>query len=183
MKASLIIYIKNNVTILPLLFEALNQQSEKDFEVIFAHDGCDKEIESAVDEIKNRASFHVTYLSHNEGVYKREVMLNYAIKEAKSDYLIFIGNGTIPHYKFVAEHIRLSAYGKVVAARKISLTKEFYMQITSQLIASKKLHTYMLRKLYRKSTYLLDFEVVGCAVMWTFFFSPLSYNLCTFQFA
>ena len=41
----------------------------------------------------------------------------------------------------------------------------------------------MLRKLYRKSTYLLDFEVVGCAVMWTFFFSPLSYNLCTFQFA
>ena len=148
MKASLIIYIKNNVAILPLLFEALNQQSERDFEVIFAHDGCDIDVEAAIVEIKKSISFPITYVSNREGGYKREAMLNSAIKEAKSDYLIFIGNNAIPHNKFVEEHIRLSAYGKAVAARKISLTKELSSHITPQLIASKKLHTYILRKLY-----------------------------------
>lgn len=148
MKVSLIIYIKNNVATLPLLFEALNQQSEKDFEVIFAHDGYDKEIETTIEGVKSSISFPVKYLSHNEGVYKREAMLNSAITEAKSDYIIFIGSGCIPHYKFVEEHIRLSSYGKVVAARKISLSKELSMLITPQMVASKKLHTYILRKLY-----------------------------------
>lgn len=147
MKASLIIYIKSDVVTLPLLFSALKQQTEKDFEVIFAQDGCDKKIGNLINELKEEVPFQVKHLSYNQDCYKREALLNRAIVESESDYLIFMEEGTIPHHKFVADHLRLSRYGRVVAARKITLTKDLSSEITEQLISSRKIQSYLQKRL------------------------------------
>lgn len=149
MKASLIVYIKNNAKTLPLLVEALKQQTEKDFEVIFAQDGCNEQVIKILREIEEEQTLSITHLFHEEESYKREAMLNRAIVEAKSDYLIFIEEGAIPHHKFIEEHIRLSRYGKVVAAKTVELSNELFSDVTLQMVSSKRVHTYMLGKAIR----------------------------------
>ena len=147
MKATLIVYIKKETASLPLLFEALKQQTEKDFEVIFAQDGNDENTIKLINRAKEELPFNVKHLYHNELSYKREAILNKAIVEAESDYLIFIEEASLPHHKFVAEHLRLSQYGKVVAARMVPLTNELSSQITPQLISSRRLHSHLRKKL------------------------------------
>ena len=149
MKASLIVYINKSTKTLPLLIYALNQQTEKDFEVVIAQDGKGDDVEKILQQAKAIATFSITHLSHNDGCYKREVMLNRAIVLAKSDYLIFIEEGTIPHHKFIEEHIRLSRYGKVVAAKTIELSNEFSSEVTLKMVSSKRVHAYMLAKAIR----------------------------------
>lgn len=150
MKSSLIVLLKNNITTLPLLLESLKQQTEKEFEVILAHDGYSEELENNLKSIKGTMPFQITYLSHNDNCYRREAMLNNAISLSQSDYLIFIEDGTILHHKFIAEHLRLSRYGKVVAARKVSITKELLSEITPQLISQKKIHSHIKYRLLWK---------------------------------
>lgn len=149
MKATIIVYIKNEISTLPLLFEALKQQTEKDFEVIFVQDGNDENIIKLINKAKEEFPYNIKHLYHNELSYKREAMLNRAVVEAESDYLIFIEEASIPHHKFVAEHLRMSQYGKVVAARILPLTDELSSQITPQLISSRKIHAYLSKKLLR----------------------------------
>ena len=148
MKSSLIISLKNSNLKLSLLIEALKQQTEKCFEVIFAHDGYDKNLETQLNNIKSSLSFDITYLSSNDCAYKREVVLNKAIEVSKSDYLIFIEGGAIPHHQFIKDHLRLSAYGKVVAAQKIVLPTEISSVINEQMIALRKLHSYVRKSLF-----------------------------------
>ena len=147
MKCSLIIALKNNKQNLSLLAEALKIQTEKSFEVIFAHDGYDKKLELELDNLKTSMPYCVTYLSHNEKSYKRESVLNRAVEISQSDYLIFIEEGTIPHPEFIKDHLRLSAQGKVVAARKVVIPNEITAAITEQMIISGKLHSYVVKSL------------------------------------
>lgn len=147
MKCSLIIALKNNKQNLSLLAEALKIQTEKSFEVIFAHDGYDKKLELEFDNLKTSMPYCVTYLSHNEKSYKRESVLNRAVEISQSDYLIFIEEGTIPHPDFIKDHLRLSAQGKVVAARKVVIPNEITAAITEQMIISGKLHSYVVKSL------------------------------------
>ncbi len=149
MKASLIVYIKHDTKSMPLLVEALKQQTEKDFEVIFAQDGCDENVTKILRETEKQQTLLMTHLFSKEKDYKREVMLNKAIVEAKSDYLIFIEEGSIPHPKFIEEHIRLSKYGKVVAARTATLSNELFSEVTQDMLSSRKMHLYMLGKAVR----------------------------------
>ena len=151
MKCSLIIALEDNKLNLLLLAEALKMQTEKSFEVIFAHDGYDKEFEAELEAMKTSLPYSITYLSHNESSYKREMMLNRAIEASQSDYLIFIEGGVIPHADFIKDHLRLSAYGKVVAAGKIVLANEISEAITEQMIISRKLHSYVKKSLLRQS--------------------------------
>lgn len=149
MKASLIVYIKHDAKSMPLLVEALKQQTEQDFEVIFAQDGCDENVTKILRETEKQQTLLMTHLFSKEKDYKREVMLNKAIVEAKSDYLIFIEEGSIPHPKFIEEHIRLSKYGKVVAARTATLSNELFSEVTQDMLSSRKMHLYMLGKAVR----------------------------------
>lgn len=148
MKCSLIISFKNSTLRLSLLIESLKQQTEKSFEVIFAHDGYDKDLEAQLNDIKSSLPFDITYLSSGDAAYRREAVLNRAIEVAKSDYLVFIEGGAIPHCHFIEDHLRLSAYGKVVAAQKIEVPAEISSAITEQMIASGKLHSYVKKALF-----------------------------------
>lgn len=147
MKCTLIIYVKNGGGVAPLLFESLGQQTEQDFEVIVAEDGADKNLSSYIRSISENMPFEINHISHSDTNYKRESILNRAIMEAKSEYLIFLESDVVLHHKYISEHLRLSSIRKVVAARTIEIEEELFKSITSQHISSKKIDRYIKSRL------------------------------------
>lgn len=147
MKCSLIISVYNDIKTLSLIFEALKVQTEKDFEVLVADDGSGKEFVDKVRELVLKAPFKATHIWHEDKGWRKEIILNRAIEASSTEYLIFIDGDCIPHKKFIAEHLRLASYGKVVAGRRVMLSQKLTDSITPELIASGKMHTYILPRI------------------------------------
>lgn len=147
MKCSLIISVYNDIKTLLLIFEALKVQTEKDFEVLIADDGSSKDFVEGVKKLISEAPFKVLHIWHEDKGWRKEIILNKAIVASSTEYLIFIDGDCIPHKKFIKEHLRFAAYGKVVAGRRVMLSQKITEAITPELIASGKLHSYILPRI------------------------------------
>ncbi|MBD1558504.1 glycosyltransferase [Vibrio sp. S9_S30] len=132
-RASLIIAFYNNIELLELVFKALNEQTEKNFELVIADDGSKKEV---VDHIKNRIEnlpFPVQHVWHEDKGFRKNRILNKAVIASKSDYLIFLDGDCIPEAHFVEDHLSESSRGYALNGRRVDLSEKY-----SRLLKSHK---------------------------------------------
>ena len=135
--------VYNDIRTLSLTFESLKTQTEKDFEVIIADDGSGQEFVSKLNALMSEAPFKVKHIWHEDEGWRKEIIMNKAIVASESEYLIFIDGDCIPHKRFIEEHLRFADYGKVVAGRRVMLSKEITDALTPELFASGKAHRYI----------------------------------------
>lgn len=129
-QASLIIAFYNNLHWLKMIFTALERQTCRDFEVIVADDGSKPEIVEELASLIEASTLSVRHIWHEDEGWRKNIMLNKAVKAAASDYLIFIDGDCIPHHCFIAEHLRHRAEGCIVAGRRVELPKKESDSIT-----------------------------------------------------
>lgn len=144
MKCSLIISVYNDIKTLILILEALKIQTEKEFEVIVADDGSDNDFVERLREYIGKSPYKITHLWHEDKGWRKEIILNKAIVASTTNYLIFIDGDCIPHKRFIEEHLSLAKKGFAIGGRRVMLSEELTKKVTPQLIASGKLHTYLL---------------------------------------
>ena len=91
----------NRAYILPVLFNSLQQQSNKKFEWIIVDDGSTDSTEELVLDFKEEASFEISYFKkNNEG---KHIAINFAVDKARGDLFFivdsddFIANNTIEY--------------------------------------------------------------------------------------
>ena len=121
LKATLIISVYNNWHWLKQILNALNCQTEKNFEVIIADDGSNNSfVDNLKESIKNY-SFPIIHVWHEDKGWRKNEILNKAIQEARSQYLIFLDGDCIPHPHFIKDHVFLAHKGTVVAGRRVQL--------------------------------------------------------------
>ena len=137
-KASLTISVYNNTRALELIFYALSIQSEKDFEVIIAEDGESDVIKQFIDDHKEIISNPIQHLTQPDKGFRKNKILNEAIRNAKSDYMIFIDGDCIPHPDFVKEHVENREANTVLCGRRVALGKELSDKLDKEQILSKK---------------------------------------------
>lgn len=133
-KASLIIAFYNRVDYLKLVFAGLKRQTFNDYEIIIADDGSKKEV---VDELKNLiASFHVPviYLWHEDKGFRKNKIMNSAIKASKSNYLIFIDGDCVPHKEFIKEHYNNRTTKTCLTGRRVNLSEKLTDSLTEKKI-------------------------------------------------
>jgi GT2 family glycosyltransferase len=123
MKASLIISIYKNISDLKVVLDALEYQTERDFEIIISEDGNDKEVAKFVQEYQS--SFPVIHLSQPDEGWRKNQALNRAILASNSEYLIFIDGDCVLHHRFVQQHLRLAQARGIVAGKRIKLGLKF----------------------------------------------------------
>lgn len=119
MKASLIISIYKNITDLKVVLDALNYQSERDFEVIISEDGQDSAVANFIQTYKS--SFKIIHLSQPDLGWRKNQALNKAIIACNTDYLIFIDGDCVLHHRFIEQHLRLAQPNGIVAGKRIKL--------------------------------------------------------------
>ena len=136
--ATLIISVYNRVHELELILVALGNQSYTDFEVIIADDGSGKEMHDFIDAYKQQNKLKIKHVYQEDSGFRKNKILNSAIKNSSTDYLIFIDGDCIPHSDFIKEHCINRQENTVLCGRRVNLGKKLSDEITKEKIISKE---------------------------------------------
>jgi glycosyltransferase involved in cell wall biosynthesis len=120
-KASLIIAFYNNVNLLDLIFKALSNQTEMNFEVVIADDGSNSYAVNYIKEKSASLPFSVKHTWHEDQGFRKNRILNHAVLLSKSEYLIFIDGDCIPESHFIEDHVNNAQMGTALSGRRVEL--------------------------------------------------------------
>ncbi len=127
---SYVVAVYNRAEYLRMIFAACARQSFRDFEVIVADDGSGPEIAAVVEEARTRHALAVQHLRHDDNGWRKNVMLNSAIRAAESDYLIFTDGDCLPHRRFIEDHMTARETGRYLCGRRVETSARWTAALT-----------------------------------------------------
>jgi len=131
---SIIISVYNKIYELELIFYALSVQSYKFFEIIIAEDGMSADMKKLINDWQNKNKFPIKHLTQEDKGFRKNKILNEAIRNASTDYLIFFDGDCIPHSGFVKAHFENKEENTVLCGRRVNLTKNISSKIKKENI-------------------------------------------------
>ncbi len=133
---SLVVAVYNKPELLRFLFAALGRQSMQDFEVIVADDGSGPDIRHAVEEASREHSFSIIHLWHDDRGWRKNVMLNNAIRAAHADWMVFIDGDCLPSRHFLLDHWNERENRRVLLGRRVETSERWARSLTLERIQS-----------------------------------------------
>ena len=104
-ETSVIISFYNKINYLKLVLAGFVNQSSKNFEIIIADDGSERQVVSELEQHSVYLPFQIKHVWHEDKGFRKNKILNRAVAASNSDYLIFVDGDCIPHKKFVEDHL------------------------------------------------------------------------------
>jgi cellulose synthase/poly-beta-1,6-N-acetylglucosamine synthase-like glycosyltransferase len=101
---TVIICVYKNIKALQIILDGYARQSFTDFEIIIAEDNNSEGVKQFVTKAKQQYSFPIIHLSQEDNGFQKCKILNCAIAESTTNYLIFTDGDCVPHHHFVKEH-------------------------------------------------------------------------------
>lgn len=147
-KCSLIISVYNQVNELELILSALTMQKFKNFEVLIADDGSSSKIKNFIADFTAHSPFKINHIWHNDKGFRKNIILNEAIKKADTQYLIFIDGDCIPHSQFVYQHYHNRNTNTVLCGRRVNLGKKLSNEISAETILKKEFQNVGVKHFY-----------------------------------
>ncbi len=132
--ASVIIAFYNRPDILDLTLAGIRRQSFKDFEVIIADDGSDMAVVDYIRELTQTEDFNLKHIWHEDRGFRKNRILNQAVLNTTSDYLVFMDMDCIPHREFVREHVLNRKTGYCLTGRRVNLSSKIHKHLTPAAI-------------------------------------------------
>jgi glycosyltransferase involved in cell wall biosynthesis len=124
-KTSVIAAFYNKIDYLKLVLAGFERQTTREFELIIADDGSAENAVVQINKLKTNYSFPIKHIWQEDKGFRKNKILNTAIKNAESDYLIFIDADCVPHRRFVEGHLRLSQNNISLTGRRVNLSRKF----------------------------------------------------------
>jgi glycosyltransferase involved in cell wall biosynthesis len=117
-KLSLILAHYNQADFLDRTLNSITKQTFKDFETIIADDGSTDNTEEI---IKKYPELQLRFISQNHDGFGKSKILNKAIVQTKSDYIVFIDSDCILEKHFLFDHFRSKQEGCFLSGRRVYL--------------------------------------------------------------
>jgi glycosyltransferase involved in cell wall biosynthesis len=136
-KVSIIIACYNHVDYLEKVFYSLLNQKFSDFEIVIADDGSGPEIAKLVEDFSVRFKYPIQHIWHEDIGFRKTIIVNSAVRESRSDYLIFIDGDCILHHKFILRHYLRRRSGIVLSGRRIMLNEVRCKSITIEMVKNR----------------------------------------------
>lgn len=133
-KASLIISFYNRLDYLEFVLAGLERQTFRDFEIIIADDGSSQDVVEKIEELSTQISFPLIHLWQPDNGFRKNKILNQAIVNSNSDYLIFIDGDCVPHSEFIKEHFQNKKEKVCLTGRRVNLSENFTRSLTVEKI-------------------------------------------------
>ena len=135
-QGSVVIAVYNKPKLLRLLLLAYARQTRKDFEIIIADDGSGPDVAAVVEEARTTIGIPLRHLWHEDHGWRKNSMLNAAIREAGSDYMIFTDGDCIPHKRFVEDHLAAREDGYYLCGRRAEMSASWSARLDPDRIRS-----------------------------------------------
>ena len=116
------------------MLAGFERQTANNFELIIADDGSSEEV---VDELKiiiDNSQLPIKHIRQEDKGFRKNKILNRAISEAESDYIIFIDGDCIPHSEFVSEHIFYRREKTALTGRRVNLSSKISSRLTPEKV-------------------------------------------------
>jgi glycosyltransferase involved in cell wall biosynthesis len=152
LKSSLIISTYNDPKKLNLVLEHLNLGLQLPHEIIIADDGSSKETKDVLNYWGSK--LNLRHLWHEDLGFRKCKILNECLKEAQSDYIIFLDGDCLPHKFFIKDHLTLAKEGFFVQGRRCFIPEIHVPQIVAKKTTIKQLFFQLKLKGYFKSVRL-----------------------------
>lgn len=104
MKLSVIITTYNAPEWLGKVLTGFGCQSFRDFEIIIADDGSGEETKSMIDAFRKKITQPLIHVWQEDTGFNKCEILNKAIVQSTTDYLVFTDGDCIPHVDFMKTH-------------------------------------------------------------------------------
>jgi glycosyltransferase involved in cell wall biosynthesis len=118
MTLSLVINTFNQPDYLGRVLNAVSRQNVLPDEVLAADDGSEKETKMVFSRWRIAQSFRCEHIWQEHEGFRRARILNRAIASARGDYLVFLDGDTIPHPRFMADHLVLAGGSQFVQCHR-----------------------------------------------------------------
>ncbi|MYL26183.1 MULTISPECIES: glycosyltransferase family 2 protein [Halomonadaceae] len=86
-------------------------QTHRDFDIIIADDGSTDETRQLIDRMRSETGIRIKHVWHEDHGFQKCEILNKAILQVESDYIIFTDGDCIPRADFVEEHLKCAKPG------------------------------------------------------------------------
>ena len=133
---TLVIAVYNKPEILRLVLAACVRQSFSAYEIIVADDGSGKAIREVVEEAKKAWALPITHLWHEDRGWRKNTMLNNAIRASTTGYLVFIDGDCLPSRDFLRDHWAEREAGKVLLGRRVETSQRWADALTPEMVSS-----------------------------------------------
>jgi glycosyltransferase involved in cell wall biosynthesis len=133
---SLITAVYNKPRELQFILEACSRQSVKDFELIIADDGSDSGVAELIAKARTRLKYPVLHVWHEDSGWRKNAILNKAVRAASTPYLVFIDGDCIPHHRFLEDHFSERDPNKVLGGRRAEMSRRWSDALTVDSIRS-----------------------------------------------
>ncbi len=134
MTTTLLITTYNWPEALELVLLSVKSQSVLPNEIVIADDGSTKSTEELITKLKDEFSIPVKHIWHEDVGFTKTIILNKALREIRSDYIIQIDGDVILHKHFIKDHIRLSEPNTYLFGSRISLKEEYSKKVLQNKI-------------------------------------------------
>lgn len=131
---SLIISFYNRIDYLKLVLAAIERQTFKDFEIIIADDGSSQQVVQEIELLSKESAFTFVHIWQEDKGFRKNKILNSAIRVSSSDYLIFIDGDCVPHKKFIEEHFNNKSLDSCLTGRRVNLSEKLTNNLTVEKI-------------------------------------------------
>ena len=118
---SLIIAVYRRNDFLRLILRALELQTFRNFEVIVAEDCRDEETVVLLAEYCARGILPIKHVAQDDIGFRKNRIMNAAIKVARAEVLVFLDGDCIPHRNFVAAYANAVVPGFAYWGRRVML--------------------------------------------------------------
>jgi len=138
MKLSVIITTYNSEAWLRKVLLGFTVQTEKDFEVVIADDGSTNKTAEVIAAFQGKFKYPILHVWHEDKGFRKSRILNKAILQSGSDYLLFTDGDCIPRKDFVAVHLKEKEVGFFLSGGYFKLPMAISESITDQDILNQK---------------------------------------------
>ena len=117
-RIALIINTADQPEYLSRVLRAVEAQTIRPAEVLLADDGSGPETGQIFQKWSAGKRFGTKHVWQEKAGFRRARILNQAIAQARSEYVVFLDGDTIPHPEFIADHRRISRQASFVQGHR-----------------------------------------------------------------
>ena len=133
-KLSVIISTYNKPRDLSLVLHGYLEQTEKDFEIIIADDGSTEETQQMLAKFSEKHNIKINHVWHKDQGFQKTKILNKAILQSNSNYLLFTDGDCLPRKDLVKKHIELRRDKHFLSGSYYKLNEQVSETITIPII-------------------------------------------------
>lgn len=133
--ASVIVSTYDRPENLARCLEGLRHQTTRAFEIIVADDGSGPATRAVIERAERTLRVSLRHVWQEDRGFRKAAVLNAASRAARGAYLIYTDGDCVAHRRFVENHLRHRAPGRMLVGRAAKLSEARSRRIDSRAIA------------------------------------------------